>query len=346
MGYSLAELASKVQGEVYGDPQWMIESLGTLQSADAKQLSFLANPKYASQLATSSAGAVLVKSLDLAKQTNNAIVVANPYLAFAQLTQLYLPTTVCWQGIHDSAVISSSASIGEQVVIGPNVVIDDDVVIGAGSTIGAGCVLSRGSQIGEGCQLYPNVTLYHDVCVGRQCIVHSGAVIGADGFGFAPQSNGWQKIHQLGSVTIGDQVEIGANTTIDRGAIENTQIGNGVKIDNQVQIAHNVIIGDNSAIAGGVLIAGSVEIGQFCTIAGGVGIAGHLSLTDRVHVTALSLISHSITEPGSYSSGTGMEPSSKWRRTVARLRRIDETAKQVLQLKKQVNKLLDKVEIK
>lgn len=346
MSHTLGQLAAKVQGVVKGDSDLLIKKLGTLKGATECELSFLANPKYQGQLASSSAGAVLVKTEALAQLVENAIVVSNPYLAFAQLSHLFVPSVQCWSGVHPSAVISPKATIADGVVVGPNVVIDDDVYIAENCAISAGCVIGRGVKIGKGTRLYPNVTFYHDVVVGEACIFHSGAVIGADGFGFAPKEGGWEKIDQLGSVIIGDNVEIGASTTIDRGAIENTLIGHGVKIDNQVQIAHNVVIGDNTAIAASTAIAGSTKIGSFCTISGGVCIAGHLTLADNVHITGMSMISNSITEAGSYSSGMGMEPTAKWRRTVARVRRIDDMAKQFLQLKQQVNKFLEKVDNK
>lgn len=344
MSYTLGQLAAKVQGIVKGDANLVIDKLGTLEKATQNELSFLANPKYQNLLEGTSAGAVLVKTEELAKLVDNAIVVSNPYLAFAQLSHIFVPATHNWSGIHQSAVVSLKATLSENVVIAPNVVIDDDVVIAEGCVIGAGCVIGRGVKIGQGSRIYPNVTLYHNVEIGAACIIHSGAVIGADGFGFAPNNGSWEKIDQLGSVVIGDNVEIGASTTIDRGAIENTQIGQGVKIDNQVQIAHNVIIGDNTAIAASTAIAGSTKIGSMCTISGGVCIAGHLELTDKVHITGMSMISNSISEAGSYSSGMGMEPTGKWRRTVARVRRIDDMAKQFAQLKQQVNKFLEKVD--
>ncbi|REG86881.1 UDP-3-O-(3-hydroxymyristoyl)glucosamine N-acyltransferase [Marinomonas pollencensis] len=342
MEYTLAQLAETVQGRVKGDPELRIDGLGTLENAKSNHIGFLANPKYKSQLATTSAGAVLVKSDELAAVLDNAIVVKNPYLAFAALSHLFVPATHKWAGMDASCTVSDKAVIAEDVVLAPNVVIDDDVVIEEGCVIGAGTVIGRGARISKKCFIYPNVTLYHDVIIGSDCIIHSGAVIGADGFGFAPTKDGWKKIHQLGSVEIGSRVEIGANTTIDRGAIENTKIGDGVKIDNQVQIAHNVVIGDNTAIAGCAAIAGSTKIGAFCTIAGGVGIVGHLTITDCVHITAMSLVSKSILQEGSYSSGTGLEPTDKWRRSAARLRRIDDMAKQISKLEQQVNKLLTK----
>ncbi|MBJ7552983.1 UDP-3-O-(3-hydroxymyristoyl)glucosamine N-acyltransferase [Marinomonas spartinae] len=346
MGYTLAQLAEKVQGKVKGNPDLQISGLGTLEKALSHELSFLASPKYQSQLYDTSAGAVLVKSDEVAELVNNAIVVANPYLAFAKLSHLFAPATHGWSGIDSTCVVSKTATVAEDVVLAPNVVLDDDVVIEHGCVIGAGCVISRGSKIGANSTIYPNVTIYHDVTIGANAIIHSGAVIGADGFGFAPKKDGWEKISQIGRVIIGDNVEVGASTTIDRGALDNTTIGNGVKIDNQVQIAHNVVIGDNSAIAGCTVVAGSTKIGSFCTISGGVCIAGHLTVVDKVHITGMSMITNSILEAGSYSSGIAMEPTSKWRRTVARIRRIDDMAKQFAQLKQQVNKFLEKVDNK
>ena len=340
MDYTLAQLAKKVEGRVKGDPDLRVEGLGTLESGTPNQIGFLANPKYQSQLASTTLGAVLVKDDELSLAVENAIIVKNPYLAFAALSHLFVPTFQQWEGVNVSCVISKDATIAENVIIAPNVVIDADAVIEDGCVIGAGCVIGRGVRIGRKCHIYPNVTLYHDVSIGTDCIIHSGVVIGADGFGFAPTKKGWEKINQLGSVEIGNRVEIGANTTIDRGAIENTKIGDGVKIDNQVQIAHNVVIGDNTAIAGCAAIAGSTKIGSFCTIAGGVGIVGHLKIADCVHITAMSLVSKSILKEGSYSSGTGLEPTDKWRRSAARLRRIDDMAKQISKLEQQVNKLL------
>jgi UDP-3-O-[3-hydroxymyristoyl] glucosamine N-acyltransferase len=342
MSYTLGQLAANVQGVVKGDANLVIEKLGTLEKATQCELSFLANSKYQHYLTSTSAGAVLVKTEELAQLVENAIIVSNPYLAFARLSSLFVPITQCWSGIHNSAVVSSKATIASTAIIGPNVVIDDDADIAEGCVIGAGCVIGRGAKIGQNSRLYPNVTLYHEVVIGDACILHSGSVIGADGFGFASNQGGWEKINQLGSVIIGNHVEIGANTTIDRGAIENTQIGHGVIIDNQVQIAHNVVIGDNTAIAGCVGIAGSTRLGAFCTISGGVGILGHLTIVDHVHITAMSLVTKSILEAGSYSSGMAMEPTAKWRRSAARFRRIDGMAKQISKLEQQIQKLSDK----
>ncbi len=338
MSYTLGQLSEYVDGNVKGDESKLIDRLGTLDSAKPNELSFIANPKYLSALDSTAAGAVLVKDQFQAEQIKNAIIVPDPYLAFAQLSALFDTAVSSWSNIHTSATVSESAFIGQNVIVSPNAVIEDNVTLEDNVVVGPGCVIGANSSIGSGTKLNANVTLYHSVVIGKHCIIHSGAVIGADGFGFAPKIDGWQKIHQLGSVQIGDYVEIGANTTIDRGAIEDTRIANGVIIDNQVQIAHNVVIGDNTAIAGCAAIAGSTVIGKHCTIAGGVGIIGHLNIVDKVHITAMSLVSKSILEAGSYSSGTALDSTDKWKRSAARLRRIDEMAKTVTQLDKQLNK--------
>ena len=228
-------------------------------------------------------------------------------------------------GVHPSAVIGSNTSIHESSHIGPNVVIGIDVVIGENTVIESNTVVSDRCHIGNDCYLHSNVTVYHGVRIGDNVNIHSGAVIGADGFGFAitPEKK-WLKIHQLGSVLIGNNVDIGANTCIDRGALEDTVIGDGVIIDNQVQIAHNCIIGDNTAIAGCVGIAGSTIIGKNCTLAGGVGVAGHLEIVDNVHVTSMSLVTGSILKPGSWSSGTSMMETSRWRKNAVRFSHLDD----------------------
>lgn len=343
MSYTLLEIAEHVGGELLGDPEYSIDSLGALDHARAEQLSFLSNPKYADLLSNSEAGAVLIRERSDASKVRNAIVVKNPYLAFAQVTSLFVHEVKGWDAdIHPTAVVHPSVVLGANVVVGPNVSIGANACIGDNVRIEAGSFIGEAVLVGDGSQLAANVSVYHAVSIGARCILHSGAVIGADGFGFAPNQGKWEKIHQLGAVVIGDDVEVGANTTIDRGAIENTIIGNGVKIDNLVQIAHNVVIGDNTAIAGCVGIAGSTIIGRSCTVAGGVGFAGHLTLADNVHITAMSLVTRSINEPGSYSSGTALDSTPKWRRSAARLRRIDAMATQISKLEKQVSRLLTK----
>jgi UDP-3-O-[3-hydroxymyristoyl] glucosamine N-acyltransferase len=215
-------------------------------------------------------------------------------------------------------------------------VIESGVRIAAGVTLGAHSVIGARSQIGEGGWLAPRVTLYHDVCIGRRVVIQSGAVIGGEGFGFANEKGVWQKIAQIGGVSIGDDVEIGANTTIDRGALADTIIGNGVKLDNQIMIAHNVQIGDHTAMAGCVGISGSTKIGKHCMIAGGVGMVGHIEVCDQVFVTGMTMVTRSITEPGAYSSGTAMQPAAEWKKSVARLRQLDDMARRLQQVEKRL----------
>ena len=332
MPFSLKQIAAQVNGVVIGDPAYTIEKLGTLEHADAQALSFLANPKYKSQLEKTKAGAVLIRDDTHSKNIKNAILVDNPYLAFAKLTHLFDNRPKLEPSIHATATIGLNITLGKNVIIGPNVVIEEGATLGDNVEIGANSVIGARVKIGANTRLAANVSVYYDVEIGASCLLHSGCVIGADGFGFAPSEDGWVKIMQLAAVTLGDRVEVGANTTIDRGALENTKIGNGVIIDNQVQIAHNVIIGDNSAIAGCSAIAGSTQIGERCTISGGVGVIGHLTIVDDVHITAMSLVSKSIHKAGSYSSGTGLDTTDKWRKSAARLRRIDDMAKQIANL--------------
>jgi len=331
-GYRLDDLAARVGGRITGDPACVIRSLATLQTAGSGQLSFFANARYLKQLRDSRAAAVLVSEAFEAEVNGSALVVADPYLAFAELTQLFDWREPIRPGIHPSAQVADTARVAEMVEIGPGAVIGENAVIEAGVSVGANTVIGRDCVIGVGSRLEANVTLYPGVKVGRGVLVHSGAVLGADGFGFARDGQRWVKICQLGGVEIGDDVEIGANTTIDRGALEDTRIERGVKLDNQIQVAHNVQIGEDSAIAGCTAIAGSTKIGRHCTIAGMSGITGHLQIADGTHITAMSLVSRSITRPGAYSSGTGLEPHRQWKRNVVRFRQLDELARRVRKL--------------
>ena len=332
---SLTDIAKKIGAElVASDGQSIISGIGTLETATATQVSFLANPSYRKQLADTQAAAVIVHPDMVAECPVAALVMANPYMGLAKLSQLFdnLPKQTI--GIHDSAIIDDSAEIADGVSIAANVVIGVNVQIGAGARIGPGCVISDHSIVGENTLLHANVVIYHDIEIGNQCILHSGCVIGADGFGFAPDAGSWVKIAQLGGVRIGNNVEVGANTTIDRGALGNTEIGNGVKLDDQIMIAHNVIIGDDCAIAGTVGIAGSSKLGKRCTLAGGAGIAGHLELADDVHVTGMTMITKSVTEAGAYSSGTAMMPLKEWRKSATRFRQLDDMARRLKKLEK------------
>lgn len=336
---TLAELAAYVQAEVVGDAQYQITGLAPLATANAQQLAFLSNPKYASHLASSKAGAVMLTTDQAHKFSGNRLIVANPYLAFAQISHLFAPSRPQPGCVHESAIISASAQVDPSAHIGPGVVIEADCVIGAEVVIGAYSVLGQNCHLGARTFLHPRVTLYSQVRLGADCLVHSGAVIGADGFGFAPTGADWLKIAQLGGVTIGDKVEIGANAAIDRGALDDTKIGRDVKIDNLVHLAHNVQIGDHTALAAFVGVSGSTSIGANCMIGGQSGFAGHISVCDGANFTGMSMVTGSITEPGVYSSGTGLLPSSQWRRSAVRFRQLDELSRKVKELEDQVRKL-------
>ncbi|MVW76397.1 UDP-3-O-(3-hydroxymyristoyl)glucosamine N-acyltransferase [Pseudomonas xionganensis] len=332
--YTLEQLAEQLGAQLQGDGQAVIIGLATLQEAGPAQLSFLANAQYRKYLAGCKAGAVLLTAADAAGFQGNALIVANPYLAYAQLSHLFDPKPKALPGVHPTAVVAADAVVDASASIGAYAVIESAAQIGAGVRIGAHCVVGARSVIGEGGWLAPRVTLYHDVRIGKRVVIQSGAVIGGEGFGFANEKGVWQKIAQIGGVTIGDDVEIGANTTVDRGALSDTQLGNGVKLDNQIMIAHNVQVGDNTAMAGCAGISGSTKIGKNCMIAGGVGMVGHIEVCDNVFVTGMTMVTRSITEPGSYSSGTAMQPAAEWRKSAARIRQLDDMARRLQQLEK------------
>ncbi len=335
--FRLQDLASIVDAKLVGDADCLISGLNTLQNAKSGELAFLANPTYQKYLATTAASAVIIHPKQADDYSGNKLILANPYAGYACLTSTFTNLPSATAGIHPSAVFSAQAVVASDATIAALAVIEDGAVIESAAVIGPGCVVGSDSIIGEGTRLHANVTIYHGVSIGKHCILHSGCVIGADGFGFAPSAKGWVKIHQLGGVVIGDNVEVGAGTTIDRGALDNTTIGNGVILDNQIQIAHNVQIGDNTAIAGMVGVAGSTTIGKNCTIAGKVCIAGHLTIVDGVHVTAMSLVSKSIVEAGSYSSGTGLDASAQWRKNAVRFNQLDKLARRLAELEKLQN---------
>lgn len=332
--HSLATLATHIGAEIRGDSATLIEGIATLEKADQGQLSFLANPQYLKFLPHTRAGAVIVSPQMASQCKTNQLVMDNPYLGYAMASQLFAQPASTSSGIAKSAILGESVVLGDAVVVGPSAVIEDNVEIGANSVIGAGCYIGRNSSVGEGVVLNPNVTIYHGVKLGNRVRVHSGAVLGADGFGFAPHQGKWIKIEQLGGVKIGDDVEIGANTTIDRGALDDTIIGNNVCLDNQIQIAHNVTIGDGTVVAACTGISGSTHVGRHCLVGGGVGIAGHLTIADGAQFTGMTLVTHDIKEPGVYSSGTGVEPSKSWRKNAARFRQLDALARRVGKLEK------------
>ncbi|WP_242204907.1 MULTISPECIES: UDP-3-O-(3-hydroxymyristoyl)glucosamine N-acyltransferase [unclassified Pseudomonas] len=335
----LGQLAEFLGATLRGDPEKQITGLATLQEAGPAQLSFLANPQYRKYLAGSQAAALLLKEADAEGFAGNALVVPDPYLAYARISHLFDPKPKAPAGIHPSAVIAADAVVDPTASVGPFVVIEAGARIGAQVTLGAHCFVGARSEIGEGGWLAPRVTLYHDVRIGQRVVIQSGAVLGGEGFGFANEKGIWQKIAQIGGVTIGDDVEIGVNTAIDRGALADTVIGNGVKLDNQIQIAHNVQVGDHTAMAACVGISGSTKIGKHCMLAGGVGLVGHIDICDNVFLTGMTMVTHSITEPGAYSSGTAMQPAAEWRKSAARIRQLDDIARRLKQLEKRVGEV-------
>ncbi|OLO05996.1 UDP-3-O-(3-hydroxymyristoyl)glucosamine N-acyltransferase [Salinicola socius] len=335
--YTLGELAERIDARVVGDDTVRVSGLSTLTDAVSTDLAFLANRAYLKYLATTQAGAVLVHPAHGENCPCPRLELENPYLGYAKLSRLFDPlANQASQGVHPTAVVSPEATLGERVEIGAHCVIEAGVHIADDCVIGAGCFIGADTAIGRGSRLHANVTLYHGVIIGERAILHSGCVIGGDGFGFAHDGKGWEKIAQLGGVSLGDDVEVGSCSSIDRGALGDTLIGNGVKIDSQVQIAHNVQVGDHSALAGCVGIAGSTKVGRHCLLGGGVGLSGHLTLTDGVQVTGMSLVTNSILEPGVYSSGTGSMSNSQWRKNAVRFKQLDEIAKRLTRLERDI----------
>lgn len=337
--YTLAQLAAHCGAELKGDGDLRIEAIAPLDQAGEAAISFIANRSYAKYLQQSKAAALILTPELSTDFTGDHLVVANPYLAYAQLSGLFETAPVPVEGVHSSACVAESATLAEGVSIAANCVVEADVVLGEGVVLGAGCFIGQGTVLGANCKLAPNVTVYHGVEIGASVQILSGTVIGADGFGFAPGPQGWVKIHQIGGVRIGNNVHIGACTSIDRGALDDTIIEDGVIIDNQVQVAHNVQIGKNTALAGCVGIAGSAKIGANCTLGGGVGVAGHLTIADNVHLTGMTLVSKSINEAGMYSSGTALSRSEQWRKNAVRFLHLDKLHKKVQALEAQVARL-------
>ncbi len=336
MAFTLEDIVRRFGGDVVGDRSHRVSNLAPLDQAGPDHLAFLANPKYLSQVETTRAGAVLINADDLAKLASrdgrNFIVTPNPYAYFARVAQAFIDLAApkATPGVHASATVDPSAQIAASAVVGPNVTVEAGAVIGENVRLDANVFIGRGTQIGAGSHLYPNVTVYHGCVIGARAIVQAGAVIGSDGFGFAPdfvgegdaRTGSWVKIPQVGGVTIGPDVEIGANTTIDRGAMANTVIEECVKIDNLVQIAHNCRIGAYTVIAGCAGIAGSTTIGRHCMIGGAVGIAGHVTLADYVIVTAKSGVSKSLLKPGLYTSAFPAVEHADWNKSAALLRNL------------------------
>jgi len=329
MTFTLGKVADHISAKLYGDPECEVSDIAALQSARSGQVSFLSNRKYYRYLKHTKASAVIIKREDIDNCPVSALVVDDPYLSFAFVVKLFYPDPEIVPGIHSSANLSPSAKVDNSASVGPNVVIEENSVVGPGTFIDSGCVIQSGVNIGSNTRLYPNVVLCHAVSIGSRVILHPGVVIGSDGFGIANNKGVWTKIPQIGTVIIEDDVEVGANTSIDRGALENTVIEQGVKIDNQVQIGHNVHIGAHTAIAGCVAIAGSATIGKHCMIGGLTAINGHLEIVDNVVITGCSAVGNSIKSPGTYSSGIPVTEARLWRRIVARIRNLDDLGRKV-----------------
>lgn len=335
MTYTLGEIAAKINAELHGDPACEINGVAPLDTATNGKISFLSNRRYTSQLKSTEASAVILKQDDQEFCPVHSLVCEDPYVAYAHVVRLMNPPHPVVPGRHSSSIIAADASIDDSVEIGPHVTIESGARISANTIIDPGCVIGKNTEIGESCHLYPNVVICAEVIIGRDCILHPGVVIGADGFGIANENGKWLKIPQIGGVIIGNDVEIGANTSIDRGALGNTVIEDGVKIDNQVQIGHNVRIGEHTAIAGCVGIAGSTRIGKRCMIGGAVGISGHIDIADDVVIMAMAGIANSIKEPGVYASAIPAMDVRKWRRNVVGFKQLHALISRIKKLENQ-----------
>ncbi len=338
--YTLARIAELLGAELIGDGDLAISRIATLEKAVEGEISFLANKKYRAQLESTDASAVIMHPAEAPHFNGAKLLIADPYVAYAKLAQIMDTTPASAHGIHPSAVVAEDAVVSASASIGANAVIESGVWIGDDVQVGANCYIGADSQIGKGTKLWANVSIYHNVTLGEACLVQSGAVIGGDGFGYANEKGQWVKIPQIGGVVIGNRVEIGANTTIDRGALEDTVIHDNVIIDNQCQIAHNVEIGEGTAIAGCAVIAGSTKIGKYCQLGGMSGVTGHSELCDGVILTGMTMVISSITEPGVYSSGMPHTTNREWRRNMAHLRTIGDMNKRIKALESQLGTLV------
>jgi UDP-3-O-[3-hydroxymyristoyl] glucosamine N-acyltransferase len=336
MTVTLGELAVRFGCELRGDPALSVDSVAGLAQAGPRSITFLANPKYVSQLKDTRAGAVILDARSAASSRVAALVAANPHATYARIATLLHPGPPLSPGIHATATVAADARVDPSSEIGAQVCIGAGARIGARCFIGPGTVIERGATIGDDARFVAKVFVGWNVKVGARCIFHPGAVIGSDGFGNASERGAWVKVPQLGSVTIGDDVEIGANTTIDRGALGDTVIEEGVKMDNLIMIAHNVRIGAHSALAAAVAIAGSTVVGKRCILGGRAGLTGHITLCDDVVVLGTSFISRNVTKPGMYSSALPSEEAGAWRRIVARVKRLDSMAKRMRAVERHV----------
>ena len=337
MTVTLGELAVRFGCELHGDPAVTVDSVAALSQAGPRSVSFLANPKYVAQLSGTRAGAVIVDARSVASSPVPALVVANPHATYARIATLLHPDPPLQAGVHPAAFVADGAILDPSAQICAHAYVGEGARIGKRCFIGPGVVIERGAVIGDDSRLVARVYVGHHVVFGQRCVVQPGAVIGGDGFGYAPDKGAWIKVPQIGGVNVGDDVEIGANTTIDRGALGDTVIEEGVKLDNLIMIAHNVRIGAHSALAACVAIAGSSVVGKRCILGGKVGLTGHISLCDDVVVQGTSFISHSIARPGVYSSALPSEEAGVWRRIVGRIKRLDQMARRLRAVEKHLN---------
>lgn len=336
MAYRLDSLAELTGAVLHGDPDCEVDRVATLAQAGPGCVSFLTGGSYRAQLPGTGASVVVLKEEDLGACQTNALVSSNPYLTYARIADLLYPPKQMAPGIHPAASVAASARIADTAYVAAGAVVGEEAAVGEHVYIGPNCVLGDGVVIGEGSRLVAAVTIYDHCQIGQRCLLHAGAVIGSDGFGNANDQGVWVKVPQVGRVLVGDDVEIGANTAIDRGAIGDTVIRDGVKLDNLIHIAHNVEVGEHTAMAACVGIAGSTKIGRYCTLAGQAGVVGHVELADHVHVSAATPVTRSLTEPGVYSGLMAVMPHAEWQRNVARIRQLDKLARRVRDLEKRL----------
>jgi len=341
MELRLSELSERVGAKLDGDAGTVVHGVAPLDRAGPGEVTYLAGPRHRRSLPETNAAAVILTESFRPECPVAALVCENPELVFARVVEALAGERQKRAGIHATAWVDDGAEVHPSAYVGPHCTVECGVHVGAGAEIGSGSFLGAECRIGEDTVLMARVSVYPGVTLGRRCLVHAGAVLGSDGFGLARDGDRWIKIPQLGSLSIGDDVEIGANTTIDRGAMDDTIVEEGVKLDNQIQIGHNVFIGANTAIAGCAGVAGSTRIGRGCTIGGGACVAGHIEIADAVHVGGMAGVSKSLHEPGAYASGTLVEPLVNWRRNSARFRHLDELARRVRKLEARLDELDD-----
>ena len=338
---ALAGIVERLGGRVCGDPGTMVSQVGSLERAGAGEIAFFSNPRYKAKLAQTRAGAVVLAPDSEGLTRIPRIVADNPYAYFARLSQLFNPEPAIAPGVHPAALVASDARIAASASVGPGSVIGSATVIGEGTHIGPGCHIGERVHVGEQCRLHPSVVVYPGCRMGSRVVLHSGVVIGADGFGIAQDQGRWIKIPQIGRVIVGDDVEVGANTTIDRGAIDDTVIEDGVKLDNQIQIGHNCHVGAHTAMAGCVAVAGSAKIGRHCTFGAGAIVLGHLSIADHVHISAATVVSRSIRQAGTYTGMYPFDDNESWAKNTAWVRHLAELADRVRSLERRLKESND-----